>query len=54
MAGEHFDDDQTSPLIDLSQSPKVSHYVLVSKIGSGGMGEVLEQAGCFLSRANRP
>ena len=40
MAGEHFDDDQTSPLIDLSQTPKVSHYVLVSKIGSGGMGEV--------------
>jgi serine/threonine protein kinase/tetratricopeptide (TPR) repeat protein len=40
VAGEHFDDDQTSPLIDLSQLPKVSHYVLVSKIGSGGMGEV--------------
>ena len=40
MAGEYFDDDQTSPLIDLSQTPKVSHYVLVGKIGSGGMGEV--------------
>ena len=40
MAEEHFDDEQTRPLIDLSQSPKVSHYVLVSKIGSGGMGEV--------------
>ena len=40
MAGEHFDDDRTSPLIDPSQTPKVSHYVLVSKIGSGGMGEV--------------
>jgi len=40
VAGEHFDDDQTRPLIDLSQAHKVSHYVLVSKIGSGGMGEV--------------
>jgi eukaryotic-like serine/threonine-protein kinase len=40
VAGEHFDDDQTSPLIDLSQLPKVSQYVLVSKIGSGGVGEV--------------
>ena len=40
MAGEHYDDDRTSPLIDLSQTPRISHYVLVSKIGSGGMGEV--------------
>lgn len=40
MAGEHFDDDQTSPLIDLSPAAKVSHYTIVRKIGSGGMGEV--------------
>ena len=40
MAEEHSDDNKTSPLIDLSQSPRVSHYVLVSKIGAGGMGEV--------------
>ena len=40
VAGEHYNDDRTSPLIDLSQAPRVLHYNLVSKIESGGIGEV--------------
>jgi serine/threonine protein kinase/tetratricopeptide (TPR) repeat protein len=39
VAGQH-DDDKTSPLIDLSRTSTVLHYVLIRQIGSGGMGEV--------------
>jgi serine/threonine protein kinase/Tfp pilus assembly protein PilF len=40
MAPNGFEDDQTRSFTSLAAGTVVSHYEIVSKIGSGGMGEV--------------
>ena len=40
MAANDFNDDQTRSFTSLAAGTKVSHYTIISKIGTGGMGEV--------------
>lgn len=40
MTDSEFDDDRTKSFVALTNGLLVSHYRILSKIGSGGMGEV--------------
>ncbi len=40
MAADESDDDQTLSFVALAKDTAVSHYTIIDKIGSGGMGDV--------------
>lgn len=40
MSNDQHDDDKTQCFIALSEGTSVGHYRIISKIGSGSMGEV--------------